>query len=163
MVTRLALLIIGCCITFGCSSNPTKNSVSIGIGGENFHLELVVDDQSRAQGLMNRTHLGSDEGMLFIFPFAEERSFWMKNCLIDIDLIFLDSRGTVTAVHSMPLEPPRGANETIIQYENRLLHYWSNGPARFAIELSSGSFKRLGVHVNDRITLDLPTLKRLAR
>ena len=87
----------------------------------------------------------------------------MKNCLIDIDLIFLDSRGTITSLHEMPYEEPQSDSETEWEYEQRLQHYWSYRPARFAIELASGSIHRLNLRVNDHVALDLPLIKKMAR
>jgi uncharacterized membrane protein (UPF0127 family) len=87
----------------------------------------------------------------------------MKNCLVDIDIMFLDSRGTVISTYTMTIEPAKRADETDWDYESRLTNYWSNGPARFAIELAAGSIDRLGVHINDQIPLDLPYLRSLAR
>jgi uncharacterized membrane protein (UPF0127 family) len=111
---------------------------------------------------MHRTEVPADGGMLFVFPESEVRSFWMGNCLVDIDVIFLDPRGRVTAVHRMKAQPPRRADESEADYDRRMPRYWSAYPAQFAIELKAGTLDRLGVKVEDRIDLDLDRLKRLA-
>jgi uncharacterized membrane protein (UPF0127 family) len=136
---------------------------TIRIGDETFHLELAADPAATARGLMERTSIPPDGGMLFVFPEASERWFWMKNCVIEIDLIFLDGRGTVTATHRMAVEAPRGENETEFDYETRLRHYDSRYPAQFAIELRAGSIDRLGLGVEDQIPLDLARLKAMVR
>ena len=87
----------------------------------------------------------------------------MANCLIDIDILFLDPRGRVTAMHHMKAEPPKGDDETQAQYEARLSHYWSNYPAQFAIELQAGMLEKLHVAIEDKIELDLEHLKALAK
>ncbi|MBT4530166.1 MAG: DUF192 domain-containing protein [Phycisphaerae bacterium] len=162
MALRLILL---CCFFLGmqsCSS-PPPTSVLVSIAGQQFNLEVVLDDVTRARGMMGRTSFTVDGGMLFIFPNAEVRSFWMKNCLIDIDLIFLDSRGTITALHEMSIEAPQENDESDWAYEQRMGHYFSYTPARFAIELEAGSIQKLHLRVNDHINLDLTYLKSLAR
>jgi uncharacterized membrane protein (UPF0127 family) len=162
MVTRIMLLLMLGFGLQGCSTAPPSH-VLIAISGEQFNLEIVRDISSRADGMMHRTSFLPNTGMLFIFPEAGERSFWMKNCLIAIDLIFLDSRGTIIALHEMPYEDSKSDSESNWEYEQRLLHYWSYGPARFAIELEEGSIAALELRVNDRISLDLKYLKSIAR
>ncbi|MBT8486984.1 MAG: DUF192 domain-containing protein [Phycisphaerales bacterium] len=155
----LALLLTAC-------APPTNDGVeTVTINGETFELELSADDASRAQGLMGRDHIPADGGMLFVFPDAQVRSFWMANCITDIDLMFLDPRGRVTAVHRMKTLPPRRADETVAAYEARCSAAGSGSvyPAQFAIELAPGSLDRLGIGVEDRIELDLDRLKALAR
>ncbi|MBC8309510.1 MAG: DUF192 domain-containing protein [Phycisphaerales bacterium] len=163
MVTRLTILLCIAIFAQGCSSRTPITSSVVNIGGETFTLELVLDQSSRANGLMNRTSIAKDGGMLFVFTESSNRSFWMKSCLVDIDLIFLDSRGTVTALHEMTVEPPQEAQESTWDYEGRLTNYWSRGPSRFAIELAAGSIKRLKLRINDIIKLDLNQLKSMAR
>jgi hypothetical protein len=162
MVTRFIALILILC-SLGCGTKTQPLSTEVTIGGETFNLEIVRDVQSRAKGLMHRTEIQSGRGMIFVFPDAIIRSFWMKNCIVPIDLIFLDSRGTITATHEMAVEPPKNNEESEWDYDNRLSNYWSNAPTRFAIELQSGSIKRLNVKINDRIHLDLKQLRSLAR
>jgi len=163
MATRITIL---CCILLcglGCSSPPPTTSISIDIAGETFNLELMINQEARTKGMMHRTSISPSGGMLFIFPDSKNRSFWMKNCFVDIDLIFLDSRGLITSLYEMTMEPPQEQVESIWAYEGRLNHYWSKGPARFAIELAPGSIHRLHLEINDKIILDLPYLKSLAR
>lgn len=162
MVTRIIILFVLLCCTQSCTSTAPSH-VLVSISGKQFNLEIVDDISSRADGMMHRTSFLPESGMLFIFPIAGERSFWMKNCLIPIDLIFLDSRGTITALHEMPIEDPPSDNESDWEYEQRLRRFWSYGPARFAIELEEGSIQKLGLRVNDRVPLDLTYLKTLAR
>lgn len=163
MVTRLVLIASIIFLIQGCESTPAIQSVTIDIAGETYQLELALNRYDRERGLMDRNSITDHGGMLFVFPDSKERSFWMKDCFIDIDLMFLDSRGTVMSVHRMLFETPRGDNESPWIYEARLEHYWSNGPSRFAIELSAGSIERLKIDVNDNIVLDLRLLKRIAR
>ena len=163
MVTRLIATILVCAITSGCASPAQPRSVKIAIAGETFSLELALDTPSRVRGLMDRLAIDPHGGMIFVFPDAEERSFWMADCFIDIDLIFLDSRGTITSTHEMKIESPQLDGESVWDYEGRLKHYFSNGPSRFAIELSAGSIDRLELRVNDHISLDLTYLRNLVR
>jgi len=159
----LLLTSIVACLS-GCMRAPaTPTHEEVTIRGETFLLELAITDEARTTGLMNRDEIPADGGMLFVFPRSELRSFWMANCLIDIDLIFLDARGRITALHRMTAEPPQREDESDLDYQSRMPPYWSGVAARFAIELKAGSIDRLGLRTEERIDLDLPRLKALVR
>lgn len=144
----LALLAFG---PVGCDSDTQ----TVEIKGRPFTLELALDDATRTRGLMHRASLPADGGMLFVFPDNSVRGFWMKNCLIDLDIIFLDGLGYVTAVHTMTAPPPDVPDER--------LPTWSSGkPAQFAIEINAGLADELGVEVGQRIDLPLQSLKARA-
>lgn len=65
--------------------------------------ELALTPETQAKGLMFRTELPRDKGMLFVFGKLESRSFWMKNTLIDLDMVFLDGDLKVlTVFHMVP-------------------------------------------------------------
>lgn len=139
------------------------NTETVQLGGRPFQLELAMSNDSRTRGLGGRSELPADGGMLFIFPEAARRGFWMYDCLMNIDIAFIDPLGHVTAIHTMPFEPPRGENESIVEYEARLPRYRSGFPAQYAIELRPGMFKELGISKGDRLTLNLERLKALAK
>jgi uncharacterized protein len=98
--------------------------------------------------------------MLFVFADDAPRIFWMRDCKIDMDIVFLDRSGRVVAGHRMKAEPPRAAHESEEQYGMRLRKYPSLAPARFAIELRAGSLSTLGLSVGSLIDVTgiaLPT------
>jgi uncharacterized protein len=69
-------------------------------GSARFTVEVADDNAERAQGLMNRESMASGAGMLFIYDAPQPASFWMKNTLIPLDMIFIDERGLVREVKS---------------------------------------------------------------
>ncbi|CAN5586457.1 hypothetical protein BH24ACT22_BH24ACT22_07690 [soil metagenome] len=119
------------------------------------HIEIADDTAERAQGLMYRTGLGVDKGMLFVyedgFIFNEEsiRSFWMKNTLIPLSIAFIDSEGRIVDIQKME---PVGREQTVSDTE--LPRYVSAEPARYALEVNQGFFEQHGVEVGD--TVELP-------
>lgn len=161
----LVLLALVTVLPSACSQSRSAApaTIAIEIAGEVFELEVAADGSAREKGLMGRTELDAHGGMIFIFPDVGLRSFWMKNCLMDIDVMFLDASGRVTAMHTMIVEPPQRHDETETQYELRLIGYRSAFPAQFAIELQPGSLDRLNIRVEDKIELDLDRLKAYAR
>lgn len=131
------------------------------IGDETFKLEVAADYATRTKGLMGRKTVEDHGGMIFIYRQSALLRFWMKNCLTDIDIIYLDRTGKIVAMHEMKKEPPKRENETQLQYENRLRGYPSRKTARYVIELKPGSNKRLKLKVDDKIKLDLLKLREI--
>jgi uncharacterized membrane protein (UPF0127 family) len=66
-----------------------------------FSVELADTAEERARGLMFRDSMPSSSGMLFLYPAPQPASFWMKNTLIPLDMIFAERTGVVTHVHPM--------------------------------------------------------------
>ena len=134
---------------------PTRNVFLVGVA---YELEIAADPASRERGLMGRTEIPPRGGMLFAFPDDAPRAFWMKNCLIDIDIAFLDSRGAVVSTHRMRAEPPRRPDEPEAAYEARLRRYPSRAPARFAVELRAGALAQLGLDPGDPVDVSAVSL-----
>jgi uncharacterized membrane protein (UPF0127 family) len=112
--------------------------------GENVEVRVEVADDifERARGLMYRTALGEDGGMLFVYPDERELSYWMKNTLIPLSIAYIDSEGRITDILDMkPLD-------------DRPPHYVSSEPVQYALEVNQGFFEKRGVKVGDRV--DLP-------
>lgn len=68
-------------------------------GSLKFSVELADTPDERAQGLMYRESMARGAGMLFIYERPQNATFWMKNTLIPLDMIFVDEKGVVTHVH----------------------------------------------------------------
>ena len=158
LTTILCLAMVGC----KPAAAPVDGGVeNVRIGDRTFKLELSLSQERRRLGLGGRETLADDEGMLFAFPRAASQRFWMYDCLMDIDIAYVDPIGYVTAVHTMRKEPPRGPDEEELDYQARLPGYPSLYPAQFVIELAPGMFDRLGIEAGDRIEIDADRLKML--
>jgi uncharacterized membrane protein (UPF0127 family) len=105
-------------------------------------VEFARNASEWAKGLSNRTSLANGHGMLFIFPDQAERTFWMKDTLIPLDILFFDGSGKFVSASSMvpctadpcPLTP-------------------SNGAARFALEVPAGFLTNYPAHAGWRLTM----------
>jgi uncharacterized membrane protein (UPF0127 family) len=140
----------------------TDDTISVDLGGERFTLQLAVDPDRRARGLMKRDHLDQCRGMLFAFPDQRLRLFWMKNCLIDLDVIYLDGSGRIVSIKQMKA-PPAGAPEQVLRDPAGPHAALSDYPAQFAIELNLGTADKLGLSVGGKIDLPVERLKKRAR
>ena len=98
-------------------------------------LELAETPDEHQRGLMFRSHLDPDRGMLFLFDQEAFPSFWMKNTWIPLDMVFLDSKGTVT--HVAASVPPCRAEPCP--------EYTPSKPSSAVLELNAGTAARHGV------------------
>lgn len=133
------------------------------VKGERFLMEKAMTEQTRQRGLGGRSSLEPDRGMLFAYRHPEVMGFWMRDCLIDLDIAYLDVSGRVVAVHRMRKEPPRAPGESTPQYLARLPSYSSRRPAAIALEFAAGTLDRLDLRPGELIELDVTALRREAQ
>lgn len=103
-----------------------------------FHVELALTPAQQAYGLMNRKSMPKDYGMLFVFQTDAHRSFWMKNTLIPLDMIFIKNDGTIGHIH-----------ENAIPHD--LTPVLSQGKARAVLEINGGVSSKLGIKPGDKV------------
>jgi uncharacterized protein len=166
----------------GCDDKTARNVESVKIGGQWFHLEVAADSPTRMKGLGQRTHIEPDGGMLFVFPYPQDHNrggFVMRDCPVDIDIIFLDPNGRIGNWHAMKAEKPRGADGVdegkvgdfggspgAEAYERRLASYPSRYDYQFAVELAGGTIEsklKGKIHEGEKIDLPLDDLKKRAK
>lgn len=166
-VLGVLFLMLSASLLSACSppSSDAASSMAIEdvvLGGETFHLKVAGTDALRQKGLGGVAALAADEGMIFIFPDAAPRSFWMLGCVIDLDIAYVSPLGRVVSVYTMPKEPLQAADESADAYATRLTRYPSLSPARYVIEVAPGTFARLGIKTGSMLELDREHLKTLA-
>lgn len=143
-------------------SPASADLVRVIIKGEAFDLEPALNQTTRYRGLGGRASLPERGGMIFAFPFSERLEFVMRDCLIDIDIAYLNNDGRVVSMHTM-INEPREPGESDSAYEERLTRYPSQFPARFAVEVRGGLLRELGLEVGDVLEFDRGALKARAR
>lgn len=105
---------------------------------------MAADDESRRIGLSGRNSLARDEGLLFLYRVPAPRSFWMKDCLIPLDILFLDAGGRILNVVSMP-PPAPGTADIDLPFASSL------GNAAAVLEVSAGTAVRLSLKQGDLV------------
>jgi hypothetical protein len=121
---------------------PLPITAQVQIGTEIIKLEVAATPQQQQQGLMYRTELPKNRGMLFIFTPPRVAKFWMKNTLISLDMIFLKD-GEVKAV--IDYVPPCRRDPCPTYGPSVLVNQ--------VIELPAGRAKTLGIEVGDRLEI----------
>ena len=134
----LSLLLASC-----MSSREGLQKVVLSDGSREIPLwvELADDPPEQARGLMERTELGPDRGMLFIFPAPRPLSFWMKNTRIPLDALFFDEQGAFVNVQTM--DPCLDPCPT----------YSSGKPVKYALEVNAGFAEEQGIKRGWRLEL----------
>jgi uncharacterized membrane protein (UPF0127 family) len=105
-------------------------------------LALTLDEQSK--GLMFVEHLDEDKGMLFVFQKDDIYSFWMKNTLIPLDIIWIDSNDNVVYI-SQNAQPCKSVICESINPEKQ---------ARYVLEINAGIADRIGLAVGDKMMIE---------
>jgi uncharacterized membrane protein (UPF0127 family) len=109
-------------------------------------VELAITPSEQRLGLMFRESLKPDHGMIFIYERDQPNlSFWMKNCLMNLSIAYVNDRGVIVNIHNSMVAPdPATPDRDLERYESDL-------PARFAIEMEEGWFERHGIEIGDRV------------
>jgi uncharacterized membrane protein (UPF0127 family) len=105
--------------------------VELGAGMHVIRAEVADSNASRAQGLMRRTSLPPNGGMLFVFDEDAIHCMWMKNTLIPLSVAFIDERGAIVNIADM-------------QPHSEQSHCAAR-PARYALEMTQGWFAQRGI------------------
>lgn len=117
---------------------------SVELRGQRFTVEIADDDRERERGLMFRTELAADAGMLFLFDEEQPRAFWMKNCKIGLDILYFDA-GLKLVGQALDVPP--------CSLGDRCPSYPSGAAARYVLEINPGSARRMGVQLGDVLTV----------
>lgn len=103
-----------------------------------FKVEIASSDEDQAKGLMFRNQLGPDRGMVFPFNSPRNASFWMRNTLIPLDMIFVRADGSIANI----------AANTVPYSEEPVS---SDGPVKAVLEIAGGRSAELGIEPGDRV------------
>ncbi len=101
-------------------------------------IEIADTNPKRMQGLMFRESMKENRGMLFIFPTEEYQSFWMKNTIIPLDMIFVNAKRDIVNIHK---------NTTPYSEQS----YPSTSPAKYVIEVNAGFTDKYNIKPGDKI------------
>lgn len=140
----LTMLALGCATT-GTAGDGSLRTVLLQVGGRTVTAEVADEPAERERGLMFREGLAPDTGMLFVYPEARERHFWMKDTPLPLSIAYLDAAGRV--VHLADMTPQSTESVPSLQ------------PAAYALEMSQGWFAAANVRVGDTVT-GLPTMSQ---
>lgn len=134
---RFSLAALLAAASFAAADAPLPR-IELKAGAHRFDVEVASTLAQRARGLMGRTRLADNAGMLFVFEHAGRHCFWMKNTPLPLSIAFLADDGTVVGIADMRPQTtdPHCATE----------------PVRFALEVRQGTFRDHAIRVGGRFT-----------
>ena len=118
-------------------------TITSGARKHRFTVEVARMAEEQATGLMNRSSLAPDRGMVFPFDPPRDASFWMKNTLIPLDMIFVRADGSIANIeaNTVPLS---------------LQPVYSDGPVAAVLEIAGGRSAQIGIKAGDRVKWSTP-------
>lgn len=116
-------------LTFTNSDGNYKSKIDI---------EIAADEEARLQGMMYRAEMKEDQGMFFIFPYENFQSFWMRNTMLPLDILFVNSNLEIVTIHKNAKPFDEGS-------------YGSTEVAQYVVEVNTGYCDRHDIQVGDKI------------
>lgn len=142
-LAAIAALLALALMPLRAAASSTLPASWVELGGKRFGVELALDNESRARGLMHRAYMADDHGMLFVHDYTEPLGYWMKNTLLSLDILYFDeNRRLVTQQLDVP--PCRSRS-------NDCPVYPSSEPARYVLELNAGVARALNLQKGDQL------------
>jgi uncharacterized protein len=126
-------------------AQPKLQTLKIWLGPEEMVAELALTSRQQQTGMMFRTNMAENEGMLFPLPYTQRAAFWMMNCPLSLSAAYIDPSGVIQEIHTLEANntnPVPAAAENI----------------RFVLETREGWFARHGINVGTSIRTERGTL-----
>ncbi len=138
MLKRVILALGFIFLLSACTTTPT-----VVLNGSELTVEIADTPETRRTGLMHRTELTKNSGMLFVYDSARSVSFWMKNTLIPLDILYFDADLKLTQIYA---DTPPCKSDPCPTYP-------STQPTKYVLELNAGESAKIGATIGSEITL----------
>lgn len=146
MLTMLLCVVAAMGVFSGCTpatEHPTVEIEFVAPEGQSirsFEVEVVSTPLTRAKGLMYRREVGDGKGMLFVFPGEKVQSFWMKNTLIPLDMVFVSKDMKVVGI--LENVPPLTEDPRFV-----------DAPSLYVLEFAGGTMRKVGVSTGAKLVI----------
>lgn len=135
-ISRVSALALTVVLSSACAAENDAQQV-IRIGPHVFQVEVAATPQQRERGLMGRTRLPENGGMLFVFDATRRHCFWMRNTPLPLSIAFIDEDGRISNIADM-------------QPRTDILHCPTTA-IRYALEVSQGRLAQRGIVAGDQV------------
>jgi uncharacterized protein len=115
-------------------AQPKLQTLKLYVGSQEMVAELALTPEQQRAGMMFRTTMGENEGMLFPLPYTQRASFWMKNCPLALSAAYIDPEGVIQEIRELE---PQNTNSVVAASDN----------IRFVLETPKGWFDSHNIRV----------------
>jgi uncharacterized membrane protein (UPF0127 family) len=127
------------------AAQPKLQTMKLWLGAEEMVVELALTAQQQQTGMMFRTNLAENAGMLFVFPSPYRASFWMKNCPLPLSAAYIDPEGVILEINDLQ---PHNTNSVVAASE----------AVQFVLEANQGWFARHNIKPGTYVRTEQGTL-----
>ncbi|HEX7889987.1 MAG TPA: DUF192 domain-containing protein [Ramlibacter sp.] len=125
------------CAAFAQEPQMNLPRLRLSAGMHQIDAQVAASPDQRMTGLMHRTEMPQQEGMLFVFEYPAQQCFWMKNTLLPLSVAFIEEDGTIANIDEMKAQT--------------LDSHCSAKPVRYVLEMNQGWFARKGIKAGQKI------------
>ncbi len=118
------------------------------VGGKPMEAELALSPIEEETGMMFRTNMGPNDGMLFVLPYPQRASFWMMNCYVPLSAAYIGADGTILEIHNLE---PHNTNAVVASADS----------VQFVLETPQGWFASNNVPVGTAISTEKGSLQKV--
>jgi len=136
VAAMVGTLLVGCqkpntisAPSFPAQAQPKLPTLKLWMGAEELVAELALNGAQQQTGMMFRTNLAENEGMIFVMPYPHRASFWMKNTSLPLSAAYIDPKGVILEIHDLQ---PHNTNSVVAASDN----------VQYILETSQGWFER---------------------
>ena len=139
MVMKKIAPILILILLIACTAGP-----SVQVGDTKVNVELAITAEEKAKGLMHREYLDENAGVLFVFEKEGIPGFWMKNTLISLDMIFIDSDNKIVDI--MTVEPCK---------KEPCKRYSPKTDSKYVLEVNAGFAEKHNLQIGEEVKLNI--------
>jgi uncharacterized membrane protein (UPF0127 family) len=129
------------------AAQPKLDTIKLWIGPEQMITEMALTEKQERTGMMFRTNMAENEGMIFVFDRPQQASFWMDNCVLPLSAAYMDIDGRILEIHDLQ---PHDTNLVLSATDN----------IEFVLETPQGWFQRHNIRTGTIIVSERGPLKK---
>ena len=129
------------------AAQPKLDTIKLWLGPEQMTTEMALTEKQERTGMMFRTNMAENEGMIFVFDHPQQASFWMDNCVLPLSAAYMDTEGLILEIHDLQ---PHDTNLVLSATDD----------IEFVLETPQGWFQRHNIKTGTIVASEKGSLKK---